>query len=88
MRYDPCWHSGDERAAWGTTGNHRAGPDDHVVTDDTRPDHNRSGSEKASTPDLDIPAVGWDLVKRGRIVQAGTKASVEAMDAGEDLTVI
>lgn len=88
MRYDPCRHSGDERAAWGITGNHRAGPHDHIVTDDTRPDDNRSGSEKASTPDLDIPALGWDLVKRRRIVEAGTIASVEAVDAREDLTVI
>jgi len=88
MRYDPCRHSGDKRAAWGITGNHRTGPHDHIVTDDTRPDHHRSGSEKAATPDLDIPALGWDLVKRRRIVQAGATASVEAMDAGEDLTVI
>ena len=88
MRYDPCRHSGDKRAARGITGNHRAGPHDHVVTDDTRPDQNGSGSEKASAPDLDIPALGGDLVKRRRIVQAGTTAGVEAMDAGEDLTVI
>ena len=70
MTYYPCRHSGGERPAWDVTGHHRAGPDDHVVTDDTRADHRRSGSEKASAPDLDIPALGWDLVKRGRIVQA------------------